>query len=261
MKRLIGKTMTSTVFALIVALLLCGCIGKRTNKDFKNELKNATDAFEDADMDIDLDALNESVETLKDLDLNTDIDIDLPSDPDDEDSDEPEGDKTVYSFTDVYRNGNEIRIVPNGGLNGSTVLYGGKDLDGFLDYVDSVVLEEGRTINRDLFYDILATMLVDKDLSSDTESIEKNMIMALAMANNFHDTDVRFTECILDANNASEYHYEVNAFGTEDTWIVDYGKRTVYMNDGATEYSSDMFRDDYLGLWLAATDEYYGINN
>ncbi len=250
------KNLMVTALVLITAIALCACGGKRAEKDFKKELKNATDAFEDADTDIDLDSLNESVEALENLDLNTDINIDMPED---EDGGEPEGDKTVYSFTDVYRNGNEITIIPNGGLNGSTVLYGGKDLDGFLDYVDSVVLEEGRTINRDLLYDILATMLVDKDLSSDAESIEKNMIMALAVANNFHDTDVRFKECLLDANNASEYHYQVTAFGTDDTWIVDYGKRTVYMNDGNTEYSSDMFKDDYLAVWLVATDEYYGI--
>ena len=50
------------------------------------------------------------------------------------------------------------------------------------------------------------------------------------------------------------------AFGKDDTWIVDYQKRTVYFNNGATEYSSDMFKDEYLGVWLVAIEEYYGLN-
>ena len=156
----------------------------------------------------------------------------------------------MYSYADVYRDGNSLTVIPNGGLNGFTVLYSDKDLDGLLDYVDSTVLEEGRTINRDMFYKLLSTMLVDKDLaSSDNDYIEKNMIMALAMANNFHDTPVDIKECHLDANNAADYVYKVNVYGKDDTWIVNYANRTVFWNDGATEYSSDMFKDEYLAYW------------
>ena len=102
-------------------------------------------------------------------------------------------------------------------------------------------------------------MLVDKELSSDINSIEKNIIMALAMANNFYDADVKIKECYLDANNAAEYHYKLSAYGKDDTWLVNYGKRTIYFNDGATEYSSDMFKDEYLALWMTAFEEYYGV--
>ncbi len=211
--------------------------------------------------EIDLDKLNEAAELVKDLDLDTDIDVDfddpdIPEVPDDIEA--PAGDEVNYSYTDVLRNGEDITVTPNGGLNGSTVLANGKDLGGFLDYVDSTVLEKGRTINRDLFYDLLAIMLVDKDLSSDFEDIEKNMIMALAMANNFHDTDVAVKDCYLNANNAAEYRYHVKAFGKDDTWIVNYNERSVYFNDGKTEYSSDMFKDEYLAMWMIAIEEYYG---
>ena len=79
----------------------------------------------------------------------------------------PQGDYTPYSYTDVYRNGNDLTVIPNGQLNASTVLFENKDFAGFLDYVDSTVLEEGRTINRELFYGLLSTMLIDKELSEE----------------------------------------------------------------------------------------------
>ncbi len=84
--------------------------------------------------------------------------------------------------------------------------------------------------------------------------------MALAMGNGFHDTDVKIKDCYLDANNAAEYHYNVTAFGKDDTWIVNYGKRTIYFNNGSTEYSSDMFKDEYLAVWIVAIEEYYEVN-
>lgn len=220
------------------------------------------------DAGIDLDKLNNSVEAIKNLDIDTDVSINgsgkdsaetTAPEPAKPAADEPKGEKTVYSYTDVYRSGDDLTLIPNGGMNGSTVLYGGKDLNGFLDYVDSTVLEEGRKINRDFFYDIMATMLVDKDLSSDFDRAEKHMIMALAVANNFHAMDVRVKDCRIDANNAADYHYNVTAHDKADTWIVNYEDRTFYMNDGKTEYHSEMFKDEYLAVWMMSIDEYYGI--
>lgn len=150
------------------------------------------DVTQYSDADIDLDALNDAANSIKDLDLSQD-DADDDGDAGEKmesEEEQQEGDLTQYSYTDVVREGNDITVTPNGGLNASTELYGGKNLGGFLDYVDDSVLETGRTINRDLFYDLLATMLVDKDLNSDFDQIEKNMLMALAVANNFHDADV-----------------------------------------------------------------------
>ena len=59
--------------------------------------------------------------------------------------------------------------------------------------------------------------------------------------------------------NASDYVYKLTAFGKDDTWTVNYSKRTVLMNNGSTEYSSDMFKDEYLAVWMVAIEEYYGI--
>lgn len=259
---------------LISAMSLTGCSGdsgKNINTS-PNEESSFSDTHDSSDIntDIDLDALNKSVKSIQDLKFDTDVNSDSQSNEtavDTEQTDntseisatEPAGDKTVYSFTDVYRDGNDLTIIPNGGLNASTILYAGKDIKGFLDYIDSVVLEEGRTINRDFFYDMLAVMLVDKDLSSDPQNIENNLIMSLAMANNFHDTDIKINDCYLDANNAAEYDYHLTIYGKDDTWLVNYRDRTVYMNNGKTEYVSDMFKDEYLAVWMVAIEDYYGI--
>ena len=213
----------------------------------------------DTSTDIDLDELNASVDNIKNLDLSGADSA--QEDKTSVDAQEPEGDVTKYSYVDVTRSGNDLTLVANGGMDGSTVLYGDKDLNGFLDYIDSTVLEKGRTINRDLFYDLLATMLVDKDLNKDFAVVEKHMIMALAVANNFHDTDVSIRDCYLDANNAMDYHYHVTMYGKDDTWLVNYGDRTFYMNDGATEYVTDMFKDEYLAIWWMSIDDYYGVDS
>ena len=246
------------VLAVVAVLTGCGGEEKKTSYELTDMPKISTDES----ADIDLDALNESVNSIKNLDLGPEAAkkenvAPEPVETEDEQKAEPEGDLTEYSYTDVVRSGDDITVTPNGGLNDSTVLYGDKDLKGFLDYVDGTVLEQGRTINRDMFYDLIAIMLVDKDLNSDFDQIEKNMVMALAVANNFHDVDVSIKDCYLDANNAAEYRYNVRAFGTDDTWIINYGRRTFYMNDGATEYHSDMFKDEYLAVWMVAIEEYY----
>ena len=254
-----------------------------TNTDTKNDMN--LDINVDTNTDIDIEALNKSVDSIKNLEFDTNVGTGSKSDGTGTDTDadaalesdytgndtgdntgsdttqaaEPSGKKTVYSFTDAYVDGNDITIIPNGGMNSKTVLYGGKDLEGFLDYVDSDVLEKGRKINRDFFYDMLAIMMVDKDLSSDEQSIENNLIMSLAMANNFHDMDVKINDCYLDANNAAEYRYHVTAYDKDDTWVINYRDRTMYMNDGKTEYVSQMFKDEYLAVWMVAIEDYYGL--
>ena len=83
--------------------------------------------------------------------------------------------------------------------------------------------------------------------------------MSLAMANNFHDMDVKINDCYLDANNAAEYRYHVTAYDKDDTWVINYRDRTMYMNDGKTEYVSQMFKDEYLAVWMVAIEDYYGL--
>lgn len=258
--------------ALVILVVVVILIFRATMKAYKagsekivESYVNDLDLDVDIPKDVDLDELNKAIDDINNLDLTGDLDVNVNK-TDEETTDTakeegtPEGDLTKYGYADVYIKGTDITIVPNGGLNGKTVLYNGKDLDGFLDYIDNVVLEPGRTINRDFFYGILTSMLVDKSLVSEYDEIQKDVTMALMMANNFHDIDVTVKDCYLDGNKASEYHYHVKAFGKDDEWVVDYGKQTVFFNGGKTEYHSDMFKSEYLATWMVAIDEYYKGN-
>ncbi len=257
---------------LVVLVVVVILIFRATMKAYKAESEKIVESYVkdldlDVDMpeDVDLDELNKAIDDINNLNLTGDLDVNVNK-PDEEKSDTAtgegsyEGDLTKYSYADVYIKGTDITIVPNGGLNGKTVLYNGKDLDGFLDYIDNVVLEPGRTINRDFFYGVLTSMLVDKSLVTEYDEIQKNMTMALMMANNFHDIDVTVKDCYLDGNKASEYHYHVKAVGKDDEWVVDYGKQTVFFNGGKTEYHSNMFKSEYLATWMVAIDEYFKGN-
>ena len=262
----------------IMAFSLTAC-GTKNTKFELDESEMPT--VEDINSDIDVSGLQDAADSIKDLDLTKDIGNDsaqagseeatqtsdkLETDEtsetnkvSNETSNEPEGEKTEYSFTDVTKTSDGLYMVANGGMNGSTVLFKDKDLTGFLDYIDSTVLEEGRTINRDMFYDILAFMLVDDKLSADESIREKHVMMALAVANNFHDVDVKIKSCVINADNAADYHYNLTAYGAEDTWLVNYQDCKFYMHDGATEYVTDMFKDEYLAVWLMAIEDYYGV--
>jgi hypothetical protein len=251
----------------IMAFLITACgTEKTTYQPDESEMPKV----EVANPDFDLSKLQEATENIKNLDLSQDPGNDsgqesteIAKDNDtqtSETADEPAGEKTTYSFIDVVRTDNGLYMTANGGMNGSTVLFADKDLNGFPDYVDNTVLEEGRTINRNLLFDILAYMLVDDELSADEGSREKHLMMALAVANNFHDVDVNIKSCVIDANNAADYHYNLTAYGAEDTWLVNYQDCKFYMHDGATEYITDMFKDEYLAVWLMAIEDYYGIS-
>ena len=268
------------IIVLAIVLIIGGSIAwfvhtvRKAANTYINEYEDDYETLEDIDIDdidlddinVDIEGLDDAIESMESLDFSDSLDNDTGTDDydvitDDETTAVSDAEEYAYGYADVTIAGNDITIIPNGGLNGSTVLYGGKDLDGFLDYVDDTVLEEGRVINREFFYDLLSTMLVDSSMYPEFGDVESNMIMCLAMANNFHNIDVRVKEADLDANNAAEYHYQVKAENRDDTWIVNYADRTVYFNNGSTEYSSDMFKDEYLAYWMMAIEDYYGYSS
>ncbi len=251
------KSAMLLAMASIMTLSITACGTEKTTYQLDESEMPKVEA---ENADIDVSKLQEAADNIKNLDLGQDPGNAKDNDTQtNETAEEPAGEKTTYSFIDVIRTDSGLYMTANGGMNGSTVLFADKDLNGFLDYVDDTVLEEGRTINRDLLFDILAYMLVDDQLSADEASREKHLMMALAVANNFHDVEVKIKSCVIDANNAADYHYNLTAYGAEDTWLINYQDCKFYMHDGATEYVTDMFKDEYLAVWLMAIEDYYGI--
>ena len=119
--------------AIVMTVCFLGACGSQNDYE-EDDVIDVEEFDSDVDTDIDFDKLNESIDNINNLDLGTDSDADTDTDALDEEEEEmPVGDKTIYSFTDVVRNGNDITVVPNGGMNGSTVLAYDKDLKGFLD--------------------------------------------------------------------------------------------------------------------------------
>ncbi len=114
------------VFAMSIMLMACG--DKKDEGDFEDkEISDDIDYSVDKDAlntDIDLDAIKESADAIKNLDLNVDLNADSSTEDTsiegEESVNEPKGEKTVYSYADVYRDGNSLAVIPNGGMSGST---------------------------------------------------------------------------------------------------------------------------------------------
>ncbi|MBO4900405.1 MAG: zinc-ribbon domain-containing protein [Lachnospiraceae bacterium] len=238
---------------LIIAGIALKRAADRVQQELNDQIMSEIDDINLDDLNLDLDTLNSEIEEIGELDL--DLDNATGSTETSSGADE----SYSYDYVDVSYSGNTVTITPNGKLNGSTVLWGGKDLDGLCDYIDDEVLEAGRYINRDLLYDLIAIDVVDESMYTEFEDIELNLLMACALANNFHDTDVRVRDCVIDSAKPTDYAYDVKAYGKDDTWIINYKDKTVYFNNGGTEYVSDMFNDDYMVVWMVAVEEYYGI--
>ena len=116
MKTILKKVTVVAVMALIMSMILTACSKDEPDydydEDYETEYESDDISDDDINTDIDFEALNESVENIKNLDLGTDVKVkdkdDLDSKADDEPSDEPKGDKTVYSYADVYRDGSNV---------------------------------------------------------------------------------------------------------------------------------------------------------
>ena len=169
-----------------------------------------------------------------------------------------------YEYADAFYYDDCVALEGRGVLKDSTVIYNGKTLGEFCDYIDSQILEEGRVIDRELLYDLLEVHLVDPGLITDNTSyFEQSMMYCLTFANEFGSLDMEVDECTYYLDEPTVYYYEVETYGKEDTWVVDYAEKTVYMNGGEQEYTSvgdySMFSDDTLTIWMTAIDLFFGI--
>ena len=166
-----------------------------------------------------------------------------------------------YAFVHVKFDGTKTIVIPNGTVNDDTVLYNDKTLGGLCDYIDSEVLEDGRTINRDFLYGLVAVEIVDPKLFASYEPFSMAMIYSLTIANEFYGTDVSLTDMILDSTENTKQSFEVVAEGKEDTWILDGHEKKFYLNNGSTEYTSTMFDAETMAVWSIVLDEYFGVSS
>ncbi len=253
------KSKVWPVVAIVLAVLLVISIGAgfaiaKAYKYVKNVIETS-ESFEDFDDDEDFEDLEDVEEFFDDFGEGEDYEFEF-----DEDTEYEEYEYAYATYFDDY-----VYIAGNGVIDDNTVIYGESDktIGEFCDYIDESVLEDGRTINRDLLYDLLEVHLVDSSLNAGPEYFEQSMMYCLTFANEFGDHDMDIEYCMYSTEEPTTYYYGVEVDDKEDTWTVDYSQKFVYMSDGDTEYTSagdyGMFTDNTLSLWLYVIDDFFGI--
>ena len=276
-------------FLLCGTLLLsaagCGASGKQANADLSKPVEETAEEVDAAVMDEAGDKLQEVEDSLSDAslpDVSAEVEESLPeaaeeiieeseseaSASDDAESEANASDDAAsgsedydasYAFANAKFDGDKIIVVPNGEVNDSTFIYEDKTLGGLCDYIDSTVLEEGRTINRDFLYDLISVEVIDPQLYQDYDSFSRTLYMSLSIANEFSTIDVDLKDMILDTTDQAKQVFEVNAEGKDTTWILDGHEYKFYLNDGNTEYTSSMFDPETLAVWSVVLDQYFEV--
>lgn len=276
-------------FLLCGTLLLsaagCGASGKQANADLSKPVEETAEEVDAAVMDEAGDKLQEVEDSLSDTslpDVSAEVEESLPeaaeeiieeseseaSASDDAESEANASDDAAsgsedydasYAFANAKFDGDKIIVVPNGEVNDSTFIYEDKTLGGLCDYIDSTVLEEGRTINRDFLYDLISVEVIDPQLYQDYDSFSRTLYMSLSIANEFSTIDVDLKDMILDTTDQAKQVFEVNAEGKDTTWILDGHEYKFYLNDGSTEYTSSMFDPETLAVWSVVLDQYFEV--
>ena len=162
-----------------------------------------------------------------------------------------------YSFAGVAYGEKALYVVPSGFVNDNTVLWNGKTAGEFADFVDSDVLEDGRTLNRKLFYDLISVYLVDPTLSQDPVIFENSMIYLTTFTNQFYDMDVQVEALGIPFTEQNRYRFKIKSYGNDDVWIADPTNNEFYFNNGKTEYNSSMYEDKTLANWLLAVEVFF----
>lgn len=166
---------------------------------------------------------------------------------------------TEYTFAKYANDGEADYVVPIGTVNANTVIYKGITAGEYADFVDGWVLEKGRTLNRQLYYDLLSIYLLDPSLYKDDQSFATSMIYASTVSNQFHDMAVELKAVRIPNDNRNLYAYKISAYGNDDVWVSDAANKKFYFNNGKTEYNSTMYDEATFGLWYMAVKEYFGI--
>ena len=276
-------------FLLCGTLLLsaagCGASGKQADANLSKPVEETAEEVDAAVMDEAGDKLQEVEDSLSDTslpDVSAEVEESLPeaaeeiieeseseaSASDDAESEANASDDAAsgsedydasYAFANAKFDGDKIIVVPNGEVNDSTFIYEDKTLGGLCDYIDSTVLEEGRTINRDFLYDLISVEVIDPQLYQDYDSFSRTLYMSLSIANEFSTIDVDLKDMILDTTDQAKQVFEVNAEGKDTTWILDGHEYKFYLNDGSTEYTSSMFDPETLAVWSVVLDQYFEV--
>ena len=228
-----------TVLAIVLLLMFLGTVGAigRRAVDFYEGFKQS-EYYKDPQSKMDLQDVND--------DVSDDVKEQFTA-------------QENYSFAGVAYGEKALYVVPSGYVNDNTVLWNGKTAGEFADFVDNDVLEDGRTLNRKLFYNLISVYLVDPTLSQDPTTFENSMIYLTTFTNQFYDMDVQVEALGVPFTEQNRYRFKIKSYGNDDVWIADPTNNEFYFNNGKTEYNSSMYEDKTLANWLLAVEVFFGM--
>ncbi len=170
---------------------------------------------------------------------------------------------TDYAYAKVYDMDTNVLISPNDTVSDDTVIWNGKTLGGFCDFVDSQVLSEGTTVDRELLYKLVSIHVIDPAIVADDHIFEILMKYCVVVGNEFGHSGAAIKNASFSKDKPNTYNYEVEVDGKTSTWIIDYDSKKVLLNNGNTEYTSageyGMFADKTMTAWTYIIDQYFGI--
>lgn len=168
-----------------------------------------------------------------------------------------------YGFADVYVNEDAVMIDPNGTVTDDTVIWNGKTLGGFCDYIDSDVFGGNRPMDRDMLYKLISIHMIDPLLVPDDDTFQTVMKYCLIVAAEFRDSGAVMERGGFTSENPNRYYYEMKVDGQTQTWMIDYDTHKVTLNNGNTEYTSageyGMFTEQSMAIWMYALSDYFGL--
>lgn len=174
---------------------------------------------------------------------------------------EPTGQRIPYGYADVYADVDRVLIVPNGFVGDDTVIWNGKTMGGFCDYIDDNVFKGQSPVNRDMLYKLVAIHVIDPELVPDDETFMTIMKYCMIVMAEFRDSGAVMNNAVFTPSQPNRYNYEMEINGEKSTWMIDYDTHEVTLNDGKTEYSSagdyGMFTDQSMVIWMYAISEYF----
>ena len=229
-----------------------------------NRFSSGDGLADDADVNEEL-----TEETTANYDVST-FNLDELSESDDADEaldnvyDQVGVEHVSYAYSDVYDMGESVLIKPNGNVSDNTVIWNGKDLGGFCDFIDNDVYAGERQINRDMLYQLISIHVIDPSIVSSDHIFEILMKYCLIVTAEFGDSGSTIEGGSFTKEHPNTYNDSMNIDGKDSTWVIDYDNYKVLLNDGKTEYTSSgeygMFTENTMAVWTYVIDEYFGIN-
>jgi hypothetical protein len=177
-----------------------------------------------------------------------------------------------YQFAYVEYTNNGIAVFPNKSINDETVIKKMK-IGIFVDFVNTVVLENNSKINKLLFYDLISVEILDSNIADidSVQSFNQRISYCLAIAKAFGNDDVRIKKGIFEFKHYKLHKYVVTWNGKEDMWILDGDRDKFYIEngnteyatfpyinkDGETEYISILDRKKSIPMWMFTVDTFF----